>query len=374
MSKIEKKVTQTLAKADIQIGGNRPWDIQVKNKKFFSKIIWDGSLGLGESYVNKYFECDQVDVFCYKILKNKLQQQTYNKNNYTRILTNLFINFQSLKNAVQVAKKHYDIEVKIFKNFLDKRMIYSCGYWKNTNSLNKAQENKLDLIATKLQFQKGMRILDIGCGWGGAAKYLVTKYKVDITGITISKQQYQHAIEYNTHPQIKYILSDYRNHVDTYDAIYSIGMFEHVGHKNYTTYFQNIQKNLTDKASFLLHTIGMDITANFGSSWASKYIFPNGELPSQKLLVNALESLFMIDDWHNFGCDYDKTLMTWYKKFVHYYTSLQNKKYDDRFYRTWRYYLLSCAGAFRARYIQLWQILLTPTHSTKVPFDIPRVQ
>ena len=371
---IEKKVTSILARADVQVGGNRPGDIQIKDRQFFRKLLWDGSLGLGEAYVDGYFECEQIDVLCYKLVKYEAHQKSYEKSQYLNNLLGLFINLQSIKNSLKVAKKHYDIKAEIFKKFLDKHMLYSCGYWHKAKNLQESQEKKMDLIAKKLGLKKGMKVLDVGCGWGGGAVYLANRYQVSVTGITISKGQYQYALKHNAHKRVQYLLIDYRNHRDVYDAIYSIGMFEHVGDKNHSTYFEKMKSCLTEEGNFLLHTIGRHFTPNSSTSWIAKHIFPNSEIPSQKQLVKSMEELFIIDDWHNFGCDYDKTLMQWYKKFIRSYTSFRDEYYDNRFFRTWSFYLLSCAGLFRARYLQLWQVLLTPTHSTRMPCDIPKVR
>ena len=286
----------------------------------------------------------------------------------------MLINYQSIRGSTKVAKTHYDLDAKVFRNFLDKRMIYSCGYWNNAKNLDEAQEKKLDLIAKKLEFKPNMKVLDVGCGWGGSAAYFAKKYKVQVVGITISKSQYDYACAHNSSKLTQFIYCDYREHKEKYDAVYSIGMFEHVGEKNYHTFFQCIQNNLKQDASFLLHTIGVNWTNTLKGSWIERYIFPNGNIPSQKEITHNIEHNFIIDDWHNFGCDYDKTLMRWYENFVRTYPSFKSDYYNERFFRTWSFYLLSCAGCFRARNLQLWQILLTPTYMKKAPFDIPKVR
>ena len=375
MNIYEKKINSFLKKADIKLNGDRPWDIQLKDKKFFHKTIWEGTLGFGESYVNGYFDCQQLDVLCYKLSMQieHFKYPKYNKHFIMNFLKKMFVNFQSIKNARQVVRHHYNIKPEIFKNFLDDKMLYTCGYWKKAENLNQSQEHKLDLIAKKLQFKKGMQVLDVGCGWGGSAYYFATKYNVQMTAITNSQIQYKYAINNNHHPNIKFIYQDYRQHQGIYDAIYAAGILEHVGSKNYKTFFQKIKNCLKPTASFLLHTIGFPYKDNFSSSWITKYIFPNGELPSPTHITKNIEHLFLLDDWHNFGCDYDKTLMQWYKNFIKTFENFRDDYYNDKFFRAWSFYFLSCAGSFRSRYLHLWQILLTPIHTTKAPVDIPRI-
>ena len=336
MVNIEEIITKKLKEADVVIGGSRDWDIQVKNKEFFRKVFFGDRLGFGEAYVDKYFECKKLDQLIYKLLlclpKKRLFIQYY-INSIFRML----INYQSIRGSTKVAKKHYDLEVKVFQNFLDKRMIYSCGYWNKAKNLDEAQEKKLDLIAKKLEFKPNMKVLDVGCGWGGSANYFATKYKVQVVGITISKSQYDYACAHNSDKLTKFIQCDYREHKEKYDAVYSIGMFEHVGEKNYHTFFQSIQNNLKQDASFLLHTIGVNWTNTLKGSWIERYIFPNGNIPSQKEITHNIEHIFIIDDWHNFGCDYDKTLMRWYENFVRTYHSFKSDYYDERFFRTWSF-------------------------------------
>ncbi|MDH7528362.1 MAG: cyclopropane fatty acyl phospholipid synthase, partial [Ignavibacteria bacterium] len=243
-------------------------------------------------------------------------------------------------------------------NMLDKRMNYSCAYWKDATNLDEAQENKLELICKKLYLKPGMRVLDIGCGWGAFAKYAAEKYGVEVVGITVSKEQLKLAKELCDGLPVEIRLQDYREVNEKFDRIVSIGMFEHVGYKNYREYFKIAAKNLKDDGIFLLHTIGSNISTKSTDAWTHKYIFPNGMLPSLAQISKTVENLFVIEDVHNFGADYDKTLMAWYNNFKNNWHKLKDK-YGERFYRMWEYFLLSCAGAFRARKNQLWQIVLS---------------
>ncbi len=249
-------------------------------------------------------------------------------------------------------------------------MIYSCWYWNNAKTLNEAQEAKLKLVCSKLFLKPGMKILDIGCGLGGAAKYLVENYDVEVVGITVSDEQKLLAQDFCRDLPIKVIYQDYRDVTGNYDRIYSIGMFEHVGVKNYRAYMKKIKNLLTNDGISLLHTIGR-ITSKVNSDpWTARYIFPNSMLPSENQITRAYEGLFVMEDWHNFGIDYDKTLMAWKDNFESAWSKLKNI-YDNRFYRMWKYYLLSNAGAFRARHHQLWQIILS-TNGVEGGLNAPR--
>ena len=241
---------------------------------------------------------------------------------------------------------------------LDRRMLYSCGYWKDAATLDEAQEAKLDLIFKKLDLQPGMKVLDIGCGWGGAARFAATRYDVEVVGVTVSEEQLKLGKEICKGLPVELRLQDYRSLKEKFDRIFSIGMFEHVGHKNYRKYFQVVKKCLKDNGLFLLHTIGNNRTVTQTDPWINCYIFPCSLIPSAKQISSAFDSLFVLEDWHNFGADYDRTLMEWYRNF-HNNWDVIKKDYDEKFYRMWKYYLLCCAGSFRARKNQLWQIVLS---------------
>jgi cyclopropane-fatty-acyl-phospholipid synthase len=241
-------------------------------------------------------------------------------------------------------------------------MQYSCGYWEHgAKTLAEAQEAKLDLIARKLKLEPGMRVLDVGCGWGGLSKFLAERYKVSVTGITVSVEQAAYAREWLKHSDVSIEVADYRLFdARPFDRIVSVGMFEHVGYKNYRTYMTHMSRLLADDGIFLLHTIGRNEAAYTTDHWIDTYIFPNGVLPSPQQISSSMENIFVLEDWHNFGTHYDTTLMAWYENFKNAWPELKiSDKYDERFYRMWEYYLLSCAGAFRARVINLWQLVLT---------------
>lgn len=357
--KLKNIVEKLLDEAGISIGGGNPYDIQVHNEEFYRRIVQQGSLGLGESYMDGWWDCERLDTLFYKILRAKLDKKLpYNLEDIIRIAVARFRNLQTKKRAWIVGEEHYDLGNDLFNLILDPYMQYSCAYWKDTDDLFQAQQQKLDLVCRKLDLQPGMRLLDIGCGWGGLAEYAAKNYHVSVTGITISKEQQKLATERCKGLDVEILLMDYRNLNDQFDRIVSVGMFEHVGPKNYETYFKVVQRNLKPNGLFLLHTIGANTTMVSADPWTSKYIFPNGCLPSIENITHYSSDKFIMEDWHNFGADYDLTLRIWYKRFIEFWPEIE-ANYNSRFKRMFTYYLNTCAGAFRARDLQLWQIVFS---------------
>ena len=356
----DKKILESLlGEIGIRINGNNPYDIQIHNQRFYKRVLTQGSLGLGESYMDGWWECEKLDELFYKILYSGIENKVKNNPLFLfEIFLSRIFNMQSKRRAFRIGERHYNLGNELFKNMLDKRMVYSCGYWKDAYTLDQAQEAKLDLICQKLGLKPGMKILDIGCGWGSFAKYAAEKYKVKVVGITVSKEQVELGKRLSEGLPVEIRLQDYRNLNDKFDHIVSMGMIEHVGPKNYKTYMKVVHRSLKDKGLFLLHTIGKNKLKDPIDPWMNKYIFPNGVLPSINQIASSTENLFVMEDWHNFSADYDKTLMEWYKNFEKNWNKIESN-YDKRFHRMWKYYLLSCAGLFRARKAQLWQIILS---------------
>lgn len=345
--------------AGIKPNGCNPWDIHIHNLDFYNRIFKDGSLGLGESYMDQWWDCERLDQFFERIITANIESKI--KSNFALLLKLFFlkfINFQTKKRSLEVGTKHYDLGNTLFECMLDKNMNYTCGYWKNANNLDDAQHDKLELTCQKLMLKPGMKILDIGCGFGAFAKYAAENYQVDVTGITISKEQCHYAKKNCRDLPIDIRFQDYRDVQGKFDRVVSLGMFEHVGHLNYRTYMKKVHQSLNEDGLFLLHTIGKNISDVSCDEWIEKYIFPNGVLPSITQIGKASEELFVMEDWHNFGADYDKTLMAWHENYTNNYNKLIDQ-IDERFDRMWKYYLLSCAGAFRARSIHVWQIVFS---------------
>jgi cyclopropane-fatty-acyl-phospholipid synthase len=357
MTTLEQQAQKLLEKAGVGLNGNNPWDIRVHNKNFFKRVLKQGSLGMGESYMDGWWDTQSLDEFFRRICVAYPHKSPL-KTPFLLKLASQFLNRQSKKRAFQVGEEHYNIGNDVFQAMLDKRLTYTCGYWKNATTLDEAQEAKLDLICRKLNLQPGQKILDIGCGWGSLLKYAAEKYGVEGVGITVSKEQVELARELCQGLPIEIRLEDYRDTQGQFDHIVSVGMFEHVGYKNYRTYMETAHRLLKENGLFLLHSIGSNYSTTQVDPWIEKYIFPNGMLPSIKQIGESVEDLFVMEDWHNFGADYDKTLMAWHQNFIQAWSELSSH-YSERFKRMWEYYLLSCAGLFRARKAQLWQIVLS---------------
>jgi len=357
-SVLHRAISDLLATANIQINGKRPWDIQLNAPGVIERAISKGNLGFGEAYVDGDWDADRLDEFFYRLLSCQLDQHFKPRKQLLYYLSATLRNLQQGKRVWKVAQVHYDLGNEFYQTMLDPRMTYSCGYWKNADNLAAAQEAKLDLVCRKLGLQPGMRVLDIGCGWGSFMGYAAEHYGVECVGFTVSRAQADWARARYAGLPIDVRLQDYREVEGKFDRVASIGMFEHVGRKNHLEFMRVAYDALTKDGQLLLHAIGKNKTRTVTDPWIEKYIFPNGDLPSIRQIADASEGLFVVEDLENFGADYDKTLMAWHANFEVAWPSFRDSL-GDRFYRMWRYYLLSCAGAFRARDLQLWQWVLS---------------
>ncbi len=354
---MEHVLQKLLDSADIKLNGGRPWDIKVNNPAFCSRLLAGGSLALGESYMNGWWDCDALDQLFDRILRHSLDKKVKGKARFWwHMMKSKVTNPYRRSKAFEIGKRHYDIGRDVFENMLDRNMVYSCAYWKDAHNLEDAQTAKHDLICRKLHLRPGHRVLDIGCGWGGFARHAAKKYGSKVSGITVSKDQARYCAETCYDLPVNVSLTDYRDIDITYDDIVSVGMFEHVGYRSYRTFMKTVARSLNRDGIFLLHTIGNNRSVKSGDPWVLKYIFPNSMLPSARQIVEASEGLLLLLDWHSFGAYYDRTLMAWYENFNRNWDKLKDK-YGQQFYRMWTYYLLSFAGAFRANKMQVWQIV-----------------
>ena len=361
----ERLFSSYFSSCDVEINGHRPWDIHVHDARLYARAVLQGSLGFGEAYMDGWWDCPALDMLFYRLVRGGMGRRALYVCSLPSLLTALryiVCNLQSLRGARKVAEAHYDMDNEMFACMLGPTMNYSCGYWEGAQTLDAAQVNKMELICHKLGLAPGMNVLDIGCGWGGLARYMTHEYGVRVTAATISAQQHAYATAHSRGQDIRWLLADYRELEGRFDRVVSVGMFEHVGRKNYRTFFKKVRSLLADEGLFLLHTIGNAQGRWCCDPWIAKYIFPHGVLPSFAGVSRALAGEFIMEDWQNIGIHYDKTLMAWYNNFIRCH---QNNVFhwDARHVRMFAYYLLSCAGAFRARDLQVWQLVLSPCGS-----------
>jgi len=358
MSFIRDAVERLTTQIGVTVNGVNPWDIRVNNERFYKRILLEKNLGLGETYMDSWWDCRQLDELIFRILKAGLDVYVWGGMRcLVHWIPGFFFNLQSKRRSSMIARRHYDLDNDLFLSFLDPYNQYSCAYFSDTDDLGQAQQKKLDLICRKIGLCRDDHVLDIGCGWGGFARYAAERYNCRVTGVNISHEQSRFARKFCNDLPVDIVECDYRDIQGEFDKIVSIGMFEHVGPRNYKEFMRVVYRSLKKGGIFLLHTIGTNETEwTGGDPWINKYIFPNGKLPSMAQICSAAEGLFVMEDWHNLGPHYDRTLMAWYGNFQKAWSSLR-KRYDERFRRMWEYYLLSCAGAFRARRVQLWQIV-----------------
>jgi cyclopropane-fatty-acyl-phospholipid synthase len=355
----EVLIRDLLAQAEVEVDGSSPWDLHVHDRRFYDRVLREADLGLGESYMDGWWDCEAIDEFITRVFLADLPSQV--KGNWKLALYALrcqLFNLQTKRRAFEVGEHHYDTGNDLYRAMLDKRMAYTCGYWARAATLDEAQEAKLELVCKKIGLEPGLRVLELGCGWGCFAKYAAENYGVEVHGVTVSKEQVALGMEMCKGLPVELRLQDYRDVSGTYARVISIGVMEHVGYRNYRTYMEVVDRTLKEGGIAFFHTIGSNFSRIGAKAWANKYIFPNGMLPSIAQLARAMEGLFVVEDWHNIGPHYDPTLMAWHANFEAAWPELK-ERYGERFYRMWRYYLLSSAGGFRSRTTQLWQVVMT---------------
>jgi cyclopropane-fatty-acyl-phospholipid synthase len=365
-----RRVDALLAQGGVYPGGGAPTDPVIHDNRFHRRVLAQGSLGLGESYMDGWWDVESLDGMLCRLLRNRIDQRVHGFGEIFDTIRARLLNLQAGHRAYAVGERHYDLDNDLFEAMLGQRMVYSCGYWRDADDLDQAQEAKLDLVCRKLGLSAGMRVLDIGCGWGEALKFAAERYGISGVGITISREQAEYARGICAGLPIEIRLQDYREVRERFDRSFSIGMFEHVGFRNYRTYFELARRCLVDDGLFLLHSIGGNESVRHTDPWIGRYIFPNSMLPSAAQITTACEGLFVIEDWHGFGPDYDRTLQAWRGNIESAWDSLPTR-YDERFRRMWRYYLAASMATFRSRRTQLWQLVLSP-HGVPGGYLAPR--
>jgi len=354
-------VAGLFGEADVLINGARPWDIVVHDERFFRRVLADGSLGLGESYMDQWWDCEAIDEMIARLLGAGLEEKIKPRKFLYLFLLAHLMNPQRKSKAFDVGERHYDLGNDLFEQMLDKRMTYTCAYWSGhptPQGLDQAQQAKLELVCRKLGLKPGQHVLDIGCGWGSFMIYAAQKYGVAATGVTVSKEQVEFGRKRAGNLPVTFELKDYRETTGSYDHVVSLGMFEHVGPRNHRTFMEVTNRVLKDEGLFVLQIAARSNSKTLPDPWSGKYIFPNTLIPCLGEIASSTNGLFVMEDLHNFGADYDKTLQSWHRNFEAAWPSLKNK-YSDRFYRMWRYYLLAAAGISRSRTGQLWQIVFS---------------
>jgi cyclopropane-fatty-acyl-phospholipid synthase len=365
MPTIPNCLTAITDAADVRFNGDRPWDLRVHNTQLYGRLLRQGSLALGDGYVRGDWDCDRIDELICRLLRadaNRPLSSTAWLRDAALQLRERIGNPQSRRRAFVVGKRHYDIDPRVYAAMLDPQLTYSCGYWRQANDLITAQDHKLRLICEKLKLRPGLRLLDIGCGWGSLAGYASRHYGVEVLGLTVSARQAELMRERLVQLPVQVMLCDYRQlpqlQAGRFDRIASVGMFEHVGRRNDGAFHRTVHEALEPDGLALLQTIGTARPSLRTDAWIDRHIFPGGRLPAASELSRGLERHFLIEDWENFGPDYDRTLMAWWQNFEAAWPDLQRDSTTE-FYRFWRYYLLSCAGFFRSRQGQLWQVVFS---------------
>lgn len=360
MSNQQQKIEQILQGTGIKINGKNPWDIKINNNGFFKRVLTEGEMGFGESYMDGWWDCDDLEEMFYRMFRANLENKIKKDFKLTAwLLVNKFVNISTKERSKKVGELHYDAGNDLYEIMLGKWMTYTGDYWKNAKSLEQAQEAKLDLICRKLDLKKGQRILDIGCGFGNFCRFAASKYGVHATGVTVSKEQAKYGQEAGKGLPVDIKVKDYRDVTGKYDHVVSIGMFEHVGHKSYRSFMELVNRSLSDKGLFFMEVSGSNVSV-YGNThpWGEKYIFPNSHLPSLAQIGKATEELFIMEDLQNIGYDYYLSIMEWEKRFEKGWPKIA-EKYGERFYRMWRLYLLSMGAMGRTRTVQNWQMVFS---------------
>jgi cyclopropane-fatty-acyl-phospholipid synthase len=365
MSFFKKLVTPPLSKADVVINGGRPFDIQVNNERVYRRVALEGTLGFGESYMDGDWDAEDIAELINRLMRADLDKGRRGLTGHISDFIQSLRNEQSKHLSLRVAEKHYDLDNELYKKMLDPRMVYTCAYFdRGAKTLAQAQEDKMRLICEKIGLKPGQRVLDIGCGWGSFAKFAAEEFGAEVVGITIAKEQLALGRELCKGLPVELKFLDYRDIPKAFpqghfDHVISIGMFEAVGPKNFRAYMEAARWAVKPEGFFLLHTLGGRVSAF--DPWIERYIFPGGIIPSFDQIVRSFKDLFVMEDVQNLSPNYDPTLCAWWDNFNAAWPELKaTGKYDERFYRMWRYYLLMCAGATRARALQLWHIVLSP--------------
>ena len=361
----------------VEVGGDRPWDITVNNPRFYRRAL-RGSLGIGESYIDGDWDCQALDVMFQRVLgARKWQSPLLRFARALKVLRARLTNLQTRPRSMAVAEEHYNLDHRMYALLLGPWNQYTCCFFDGTSDLEQAEINKLEMICDKLEIGRDERVLDIGCGWGGFAKYAASTRGCEVTGISLSSEQIDYARSYTAGLPVTIRQIDYRDlpqsGLPAFDKIVIIGMIEHVGYKNYRELMDVVNQMLKPDGLFLLHTIGNRDETAVVDPWIEKYIFRNSMVPAMGQLTRAAEENLVIEDWENYGHYYVPTLQAWYERFNANWSQIQaldtERPFDERFRRMWNYYLLSCKAAFEVEELHLWHLVMTRRGSGRGVYD-----
>lgn len=375
-------VSGLLERSGVRIDGGRPWDIMVRRPRFYRRAL-RGTLGIGESYVDGDWDCDDLAAMFRRVLGVGVQDSLLLRAARAgRALRARLFNLQTRGRARAVAEEHYDLDHRMYALFLGPWNQYTCCFFDGTDDLEQAERAKLEMVCDKLALVPRQRVLDIGCGWGGFAKYAAATRGCQVTGVTLSAEQATCARAETRGLPVEILEADYRDLPEAglprFDAVTVIGMIEHVGYKNYRRLMQVVARVLKPDGRFLLHTIGNREETAVADPWIEKYIFRNSMIPSMAQLARAAAGLFVIEAWENYGQDYVRTLRAWFENFNRNWPRIQAldgpRRFDTRFRRMWNYYLQSSEAAFAVENLHLWQLVMTPRGAGLGVYDRVRHQ
>ena len=358
----------------------KPIILKLLDKKLHYKLLLYPDLYFGEAYMNGEVKIENGSLtdFLEIAMKNIGRKEI---NNFGKILKKIrgtyryLTHFNFAKKSKDNVAHHYDISDDLYDLFLDPKRQYSCAYFKNENdTLESAQNNKIDHLIKKLNLKSNQKVLDIGSGWGSLAIEIAKKTKCEVTGITLSENQYNYSLkkvkENNLENQVRFKLADYRNLNEKFDRIVSVGMFEHVGRKFYKTFFMEVNKLLNEGGLALIHTIGSIEGPRDPQPWITKYIFPGGYTPSMSEVTGPIEkSGLILSDLEVLRMHYSHTLRNWKERCINNKSKIL-EMFDERFFRMWEFYLAGCEMAFKWGDQVVFQFQLTKNYtSTPVTRD-----
>lgn len=361
-------VTDLFARAGVQLDGSRPWDIQVRNPRFYRRAL-RGSLGLGDSYMDGDWDVRELDALFVRLIRANLASSLLARAGRAWLGIRARLgNLQTRVRSLDVARSHYNLDHRLYELFLGPWNQYTCCFFDRTRELEQAEVRKLEMICSKLELTRGDRVLDIGCGWGGFARYASSTRGCHVTGISLSREQVDYARRFTAGLPVDIVEADYRDlpalrPAGSFDKILVCGMIEHVGYRNYRGLMEIVHGLLTRSGLFLLHTIGNGINTRIADPWIVKHIFRNSMLPSMEQLAGALRGLFTVQDWENYGRYYVDTLAAWQRRFEENWERIAlidtTPRFDERFRRMFNYYFLSCKAAFDVESIFLWHLVMS---------------